>query len=218
MIDLNNIKEEFFNFCKNFYSALINSSAFFFLKEKYYHLSPFYRKTFQATGWAIFTVVLLYYPASLFYSSWGHIRDFNTKQELMQDLMVMSASRSDGAGLFYSAKRDIVALIKQKTRASQIPEKQIQKIQKVSNKGESLKLSPSVKATAVEVAMEKLNLKEVVQYGQQMEQFSHNIKLMSIRIQEDPQKDNYFNVSYILHIFRQIKTQNNPVELKKSKL
>ena len=207
MIDLNNIKEEFLNFCKNSYTALLNSSAVFFLKEKYYHLSPSYRKALHFITGGVLAVLFLYYPVFMLYSSSGYIKDSKTKQTLLQDLMVVSSLRSTGSGSFYSSKKDIVSLIRQKMRAMQIPEKQIQKIKKTTNKKAYTKLSVLAKATAVEVAMEKLNLKEVVQYGHQMEQFANNIKLVSIQIQEDTQIKNYFNVSYVLHIFRNTKSK-----------
>ena len=209
MIDLNNLKEELLSFLRNLNNSLVNSSAFFFLKEKYYHLNPLYRKILQAVMWVVLSATLLYYPAGLLYSSMGYVKDYNIKQKLLQDLLALSTGSSSGARLFYSHKRDMVALIRQKARAMQIPEKQIKKIRKANlnisktkKKEESQNLSLSAKGTAVEVVMEKLNLQEVVQYGHQMEQFSKNIKLMGIHIQEDMEKKNYFNVSYILHIFK----------------
>ena len=238
MIDLNNLKEELLSFLRNASNSLANSSAFFFLKEKYYHLNPLYRKILQTGVWLVLSAILLYYPVSLLYSSMGYVKDFNTKQKLLQDLLALSAGQSSGASLFYSQKSNMVSLIRQKARAMQIPEKQIKRIQKASltarttgghkitDKGSSLrkppsskkkalkpkigsqKLALSAKGTAVEVVMEKLNLQEVVQYGHQMEQFSKNIKLMGIHIQEDIEKKNYFNVSYILHIFSRIQAKD----------
>ena len=200
-MDLNNLKEELLSFCRNLYSSFINSSAVFFLKEKYDHLTPLYKRIIQVVGGVVLLTILLYYPTSLLYSSMVHIRDFKTKQGLLQELWVVSTSRSSGASSFYSPNRDMVSLVQQKIKAMRIPEKQIQKIQKVSRLVPAPKLPLSAKATVVEVSMEKLNLTEVVQYGHQMEQFSKNIKLMDIKIQEDAQKKHYFNVSYFLYIF-----------------
>ena len=219
-MDLNNIKEEFISLCRNFYNSIINSQVFYFVQDKYHHLNPLYRKILQGLGGAILTILLLYYPISLLYSSHGHIRDSKTKQKLMQDLMALSFRSSTSASGFYSSSRNPVPLIRQKMRALQIPQKQIQSIRKISNNTKSMHLTskgPSTgdiigftpkglnvpaKAIAVQVSMKNLNLKEVVQHGHRMEQISDNIKLASIQITETPHAENYFNVSYILNIFQ----------------
>jgi len=57
-MDLSSFKEEFINICQNAYNWLVNNPIFYFLKEKYDHLSSFYRKILQIAGCLILLCIL----------------------------------------------------------------------------------------------------------------------------------------------------------------
>ena len=199
-MDFNSLKEEFINICNNVYSSTINSPGFYFIKEKYDHLSSLQRKIFHTICLLILLSILFYYPTSYLYSSWRNMREFNIKQELTQELMDLSSTKKTGVSSSYVPGQDPVKFIERRMPVLQIPKNQIQQIKRLKAIQKN-KLPFPAKVETVEVEIQNLNLKEIVEYGHKLEQLSNNIKLMNLRIKENPKKDNYFNVSYILSFF-----------------
>ncbi len=203
-MDFNNLKDEFANTFKNLSNTVIDSPFFHLIKEKYDNLSSFYRKTIYVSGFLILACILLYYPSAHLYSSWKNMWSFNTKKKLTHDLIDLSISTQTSTSRAYTPDRDPVQFINQKIITLRIPKNQIKEVKKP-------KIAPPQESTTtfsmpttiqtVEVAMENLNLKEVIEYGHQLEQLSKNIKLTNLHMIENLKQDNYFNVSYILSFF-----------------
>ena len=204
-MNLNTLKEELINAYRNFNDIVVNSSVFYFIKEKYDHLSSLHRKILHSVLVLTLAFVFLYYPFSYLYYSWRNMRDFHTKKQLTKELVDSSFAEQMSSSQSYTPDRDPVQFINQRIPILQIPKNQIKNIKKSETvqKPKNLLLPATVKT--IEVEMENLNLKEVIQYGHQLEQLSNNIKLMNLHITERPQKDNYFNVSYILSFFNAAK-------------
>ena len=202
-MDFNNLKEEIVNIFKNLSNTVIDSSFFNFIKEKYDNLSSFYRKIFYVSGFLILACILLYYPFSHLYSSWKNMWSFNTKKKLTHELIDLSVSTQTSASRAYTPDRDPVQFINQKIITLQIPKNQIKGVKKSKTTPPQPPTTFSMPTTiqTVEVAMENLNLKEVIEYGHQLEQLSKNIKLTNLHMIENATQDNYFNVSYILSFF-----------------
>ena len=199
-MDFNNLKDTFTHLCNNINNTIIDSPVFHFIKEKYDNLNSFYRKALYVISVFILACILLYYPASHLYSSWRNMRSFKTKKQLTQDLIDLSISTQTSASQAYTSNRDPVQFINQKIITLRIPKNQIKSVKKseITPPQKSTTFSMPTTIQTVEVAMENLNLKEVIEYGHQLEQLSKNIKLTSLHIIENPKQDNYFNVSYIL--------------------
>ncbi len=211
-MDLSNFKDTCVNGYKNFHNSVVNSSAFYFLKEKYDHLTPLSRKIIQWGGGIFVVCILLYYPVSHLYSSWKNMKDFKTKNTLTKDLIELSTAGRLRATPSNTTSRDPVRFIRQKIPTLQIPKEKIGeiKIEKNTVLPENFSFSGTVKTVAVKI--KDLNLKEVIQYGHRLEHTSGNIKLMDIHITENPEKSKQFNVSYILSFFN-LNTQSTKDKL-----
>ncbi len=198
-MDFNNLKEAFINISNHVYSSLINSSSFYFIKEKYDNLSSLHRKTLQGLCVFILLCVLLYYPTSHLYSSWKNRQEANIKHLLTRELMNLSPNKKNNSSSSYFSGQNPVTFIERRIPVLQIPKNQIQQIRKSKVIQKSPLLSAKVETVTVE--MQNLNLKEIVEYGYKLEQLSNNIKLTNLHIKENPNKNDYFNVSYALSFF-----------------
>ena len=200
-MDFSNFKEEFINICKNGHNTFVNSSAFYFVKEKYDHLSSLHRKILHTVSLLVLVCIVFYYPFSYLYFSWINMRNFYTKKELTRELIDLSSITQPDFSKSYTSSQEPVRFIEQKIPTLQIPKSQIKEIKKSNSNQQPKNFPLSSKVEAVEVEIKNLNLKEIVQYGHKLEQLSDNIKLTNIYITENPKKNNYFNVSYILSFF-----------------
>ena len=196
-MDFNSFKE----ILKNIYNTAFNNSAVYFIKEKYDHLSSFYRKTIQIISALLLTGVLLYYPSVRFYSSWKHTKSSKTKTQLIHDLINLSSKKTLSGSQGHTAHTDPLRFVERKIPTLLIPKNQITKIEAIQNSENLKKLAIPAKVKTVKLEMKELNLKETIQYGHKLEQLSDNIKLMNLSMKESQEKENYFNVSYILSFF-----------------
>ncbi len=203
-MDISRFKEESVNILNSLRDRLVSSPVFHLLKEKYDHLSAPRRKALQSAGLLILTCLLLYYPASRLYSSWKNMRDFNTKKKLVQELMTSAPSANTASrAKAYTAGQDPAGFIRRRIPVLQIPKNQVKEIKNLKEKASQAKslLSFPAQIKKVQMDISGLNLREIVKYGQRLENLSKNIKLTGLKIHETPEKDNYFNVSYILSFF-----------------
>ena len=200
-MDLNAFKEECINSFKNLSNTIANSPAAYLIKEKYDHLSSLHRKIIYSVCMLILACLLLYYPASRLILAGSNMRDFRIKKTLIKELVDLSSAKQLSSSQSYAPNQDPVLFIKNRIVSLQIPENQVKNIKKSKNFQKTKNLPLPSKVESVEIEMTNLNLKEIAQYGHQLEQLSDNIKLTNIRIIENKEKDNYFNVSYILSFF-----------------
>ena len=212
-MDFNSFKDLF----KNAYNTSVNNPVFYFVKEKYDHLNVFYRKTIQVLSLLVLICILLYYPASRLYSSWKYIKNFNTKTQLIRELVNLSSAKQTSISGAYTFNKDPLQFIEQKIPTLFIPKNQVTKITNLQDSKESKNLPISATVKKVKLEMKDLNLKEVIQYGYQLEQLSDNIKLMNLSLKESKEKENYFNVSYILSFFNSTQNQNTLPNKRKKK-
>lgn len=200
-MDFSRFKEAFSNLCKNSYNTIINSSFFYFLKDKYDNLSSLHRKIIYSFSILTFSCLLLYYPFSHLYSSWENMNDFNTKKKLIKEMINLSSTKNIQSSKSYQPNQNPVKFIERRIPTLGINKTLVKGVKKAKSATPLNNLPFSARVETVEVQLKNLNLKEIVQYGHQMEQFSNNIKLTNIEITENPEKENYFHVSYFLSFF-----------------
>lgn len=205
-MDLRNFKEAFINISEIIYNTFINSSFFYILKERYNHLSVIHKKIINHFILLSFLISVFYYPVIYFYSSLTNMRDFNIKKNLVQKLVNLSTTTKSYNLKSYTKNKKAVNFIKNKIKTLNIPPSQIKKIQKTNIKLQDFNFSAHVES--VEVILSNLNLKQIIQYGHQLEKLSSNIKLTKINIQESKNKNNYFNTTYVLSFFSVSKNYN----------
>lgn len=215
-MDFNRLKEALSNLCKNAYNAITNSSLFYFIKDKYDSLSSFQRKIIYSLSVLIFSCLVLYYPFSHLYSSWKNMNDFNTKKELIREMIHLSSTKDIQSSKDYTSHQNPIQFIERRMPTLGINKKLIKGIKKAKYVPPLKNLPFSAKVETIEVQLENLNLKEIIQYGHQMEQFSNNIKLTNIEITENREKENYFHVSYFLSffLFKEDRPKKEPPKVK----
>ena len=208
-ININNLKEELINLYKNTYIYVENSTWFHYIKEKYEHLQPMHKKITHGTAGLLLLIGLLYYPFSHLYASLGNMKDFTDKKHLIQELLSLSAMRRASSGLQQSIPHNLKNFISQRSETIGLPKEQITTITQTT--GQNLKeLKTPVRTESVRVELNNLNLKELINYGHQLEILNDNLKVVNINIIENKQKENYFNAIYTLSLFSL--TANNSLQ------
>ena len=212
-MDLKNIKEEVIRLLNSLFSKIEDSYWFYFLTEKYHALSHTHRRGLLIILSSTILIIVVYYPLLKLYSSYKNMDEFIGKKNIIQELNNLSSANQLYLAGLRQSPTDLTQFLKQEIQRIKISEQQIIQIKETENqKLKDIRLPVNIQTTTVEI--DNLNLTEIVQHGYQLENLSDNLKMIDINITENPEKENYFRVTYTLSLFalaRPILKQNQQV-------
>jgi len=166
------------------------------LKERYESLPSSLQKTVLAAGLIALAALLMMIPLSTYWAGNETISSFEEKRGLIQDLFKVSTEGQvslpvDPPPPIESLKSQIEM---QLNKAQLTPDQQ---------KGVSLDSVPSVfpkdlATGALSISLAKLNLRQIVDIGYQIQSISSGTKMVDLIIQANAQDSRYFDVIYRL--------------------
>ena len=170
------------------------------LKERYMELSTLSQRLilFGSIGGLI--ILFNLFPFSYMMSSIELVRSYESQKELVQGLLKYSQTQGGGASL---PQGEGVSSLISKFRSSlnkfRLLPVQIVEVSKVSD-DEFVKdrLKPPIIQSSLKVRLKWLNLQQVVQIGASLQSLKPNVRMLGLEIEEDKEKDNYYNVVYKL--------------------
>ena len=167
------------------------------IKERYDNLSPQLQSLVQILGGAIFVFILLLLPLSWHTESDESIVEFESKRNLIRDLLKVAREAQEVPNIpmppgIDSLKSTIESLLQ---NANLIPD-QIKSVQFAP--GSSVLFPEALTAGGLEVSLWKLNLRQVVDIGHQLQAINPSVKLRDLIIRTNPQDERYFDVVYKL--------------------
>ncbi len=207
-MNLSNIKDFFIDICKTVYDRLWSNLFVHFLREKYACLSGLQRKVIFSTLFVLLMGGVLYYPVMLLYSSWGHVRDSQDKKQLIRQMNHLSFALRSGSTFIHPIHSSLKVFIQQQVSHWPLAKRQMTQVSeiKIDISDVNAKNLP-VTSRLVEVKMDNLNLKETVEHAKRLEDLSPYLKLTNLKMEEDKEKQDYFDVSYTLAFFDRLDAQ-----------
>ena len=208
-MNLNSLKEQLIELLEKISNIARDSSLFNYLQEKYTHLSRSHRRIMYLSLGVVFLVSILYYPVKNFYLSVENTVNISNTQQLTKKLLQFSTKRQTlldaeikEKDLFNSPNFNVQSFLEQKIKKLNFPPNQVVEIKRIENIENLISDFPSaMRAQGILIAMENLNIQEVIQYGQRLENLSKNLKLLGLNIEENPIQKKYFTTSYSLVFF-----------------
>lgn len=209
---LEDIKEELKENWLELWGRISESPAYNNLREQYENLSPNAQRLLMVGFAALVAVLLIMFPYSYFSSSSDSNGQYVTNRNLIRKLL--RASRLDSESLNMPRTVDRSSLKTQITQMlSTVPllPKQNGGVTDLSAQD----LGPGITAgrlrvSGVGVKLNKLNLRQVVNIGYQLESQNPNVKLAGIDMKADRTNAHYFDVLFKLAVY------NLPSGLEKS--
>lgn len=181
------------------WEALQESSLYNELKEKYENLSPTVQKIIIWSSIAIVVVFLLSFPLGLINSAGDSITEFEDKRQTTLNLLdvVQEIKNSPPAPQRLNSSELKARIEKVISDSGFLPE-QVKNLQEeASDSSKKSRLIPkSVSESAVLVEINKLNLKQIVDFEYQLSKISPIIKVMSLELFANQEDNHYYNVNY----------------------
>ncbi len=199
-IDIKNLKEELVGRMHYFSDKVGENAWFLFVKEKYSTLSFLHRKIIHTTLWILVILALVYVPLKSLYHSHKKMEEFSDKRRMVQELARLFSAQKVGSSASEVVR--VESFIRRGIKKLNIPDKQTGEVKKIKNPGPSaFSLPRGTRTQTLTLRLKDLNLREVIQYGYQVENLSDNLKLSGMDMEESTKKQNYFNVVYTFQFF-----------------
>lgn len=196
-----NVRAQLSEELSGLWSRFRESSAYNSLRERFEQLPLRIQKLIIASGVAFAILLALMIPYGFVESSSGQIASFEETKLLIRELL--GASRNQDRepltqgliGEFLVSRIDIAL----KT-AGLIPEQITPATELPASAAPNL-APPGVKQFAAQVALKKLNLKQVVDIGYNLQTLNPSVKVIGVEVKESPGVKAYYDVNYKLLSF-----------------
>lgn len=209
---IENLKEEL----KQKWTQVEESQAYITLKEKYDVLPTRAQKGLQITGALLALYLVLSIPLSNLSLSSEHLEEFNTKRDLLRQLLKASSQDSPSQAAPVDVNFDSLSnRLRGRLQGLNLEESQIGEIQESQEKNNIPLGIKNLEEVGISVQLKMLNLNQVIQAGLELQQAQAGLKMTSLKMEADSKDPHYFHVTYIFKSFSLPQFQET-VEDKKS--
>lgn len=194
-MNLDDLKDRFQSEGRQLLEKIQDSSIYNQMMDRYENLSPVMQKiTLAGLGVAI-TAGVLSIPYDSYNLSKDYEQEFVGKRDVIRDLLKTAREAQSVPNITLAPTVDLLRSMVQNqlTNAQLIPEQ----IVSVSTTQSNSKIIPAKLASgAIEVKLAKMNLKQVVDIGYQLQGLNSSVKMKDLTIQPNAQDSRYMDVTY----------------------
>lgn len=182
-------------------SRIQESSAYLELQEKFQGLSPTAQKISLLLAGILGLLVVLLVPLMFFFSSMDYVTQYEDKQQLIRDLFRVSretASLPPAPSPISTADLEVSArnsLSRVRLQPEQIAS--VAALPSASVPG----ISKAIEQSAVAVELKRLNLRQLIDAGHELQLVHPTAKLMGIEVRAGQPDPHYFDVTYKIIAF-----------------
>jgi hypothetical protein len=194
-MNLNELKERFQSELKVSIEKLQESNLYIQLKEKYDDLTPSMQKVVLWGSAAFFLYAFVSIPGDKYSNSQILVEEFESRRDLIRQMMKVHREASSSFDI--PVAPDIQSLksrIERDLRNARLLPDQILSVEPVL--ANSRLVPENLLSGQLDVKLTKLNIRQVVDLGFQIQSISPSVKLKDLSITAHPELKDYFDVSY----------------------
>lgn len=194
-MNLEDLKDRFQSEGRQLLEKIQDSSLYNQMMDRYENLSPVMQKLTLVGLGAALTAGVLSIPYDSYNLSKDYEQEFVGKRDVIRDLLKTVREAQSVPNISPAPTVDLLRSMVQNqlTNAQLIPEQ----IVSVSTTESNSKLIPAKLASgAIEVKLAKMNLKQVVDIGYQLQSLNSSVKMKDLTIQPNAQDSRYMDVTY----------------------
>ena len=192
-MNLDSLKDFLNNLFENIIYRIKNSVVFNILIEKYEQMDIHHQIWIRTALWGLAGLMVLFIPLLFFMSSMKSVKDFKIKKHLISHLLksqTSSFSTQDVSDVQWEKK--ISSIIDQAVLSSS----QTVDISPLKSRPQLPRQLISLKYSSKQVKINGVNIKTVVELGQKLGAIAPSIRLVSLKLKEMPDRNNFFHVTY----------------------
>lgn len=194
-MNLDDIKDNLKSQLSQTWSRIEESSAYNQLKDRFENLTPTQQKLVAAGSGVFLALMLISVPYSYFSASNENVAVFEEKRALIRELLKVTRESSEVPDIQTPPPADMLrnSIDSQLRSASLLPE-QVKGISIVN--AETSLIPRSLLESAVQVSLAKLNIRQIVDIGYNIQRISQSVKMNDVRITANAEDPKYFDVEY----------------------
>ncbi|MFN3455397.1 MAG: hypothetical protein ACK41T_10600 [Pseudobdellovibrio sp.] len=195
MSRLEELQENLKNTFQTYWDKIQESPTYGNLNDRYQALSPNGQKMTQIVAGVLVFGVITYIPLSQLQLSSETITQFEEKRSLIRDLFKTYRETPAAPPIVGAPEgQKLVANIQGSLQSSQLIPEQISSVNIIQ--AESKLIPSSLLSSAVEVKLNKLNLRQIIDIGTKISNISNAVKIKDMIIQANTELAGYFDVTY----------------------
>ncbi len=211
-MNIDDIKDQIIERAKTLSEQIQESSIYINLKERYENLSANGQRLTIVGASAFCIFLVLYSPFSWLTTSSDYVTDFEETRGLIRELL--QSSRDPSATLAISIPGlpipQLQSQVEETLKRAQLSTEQINSIKATS---EPSRLIPSELSFGdLEVSLQKLNIKQIVDLGHNLQSLNPLVKLKDLQMKANSTDQRYFDVIYTLSSINAPTTAQSGIE------
>ena len=196
-MNLDDLKERVTSEAKMLWERVEESSAYNQMRDRYENMTPSMQKLSVVGASALVGLVILSIPYSYYSASTAYEHEFESKRSTIRELLKVSREASEAPALQQAPTMDALKSMidNQIQNAHFLPEQ----IKGTEVLGESTKLIPqNLTAGVVQVRLAKLNLRQVLDFGYQLQSLNPSVKVKDMIMTANREDTRYMDVVFKL--------------------
>jgi hypothetical protein len=211
MAALDDIKDRFKSEFKQLTERIQESGPYIKLSEQYENLTPVKQKLVILGGFFLLILFLVSIPWGYYSASKDYIADFEDKRQLIRDLLKVSRDSKEVPSI--PIPPDITTLRAQIQGLIESDRLLPEQIKGIENTLTSSRLIPgSLSQGTVSVTLDRLNLRQVIDIGYQLQSISPSVKMTDLNMTASSQDPRLFQVLYKLVVLAVPTPSESPAE------
>ncbi len=193
------------------WSRIEGSPLYSNLKEKFETQTPTTQKSIIAGGILLLSLLFLSYPLSDFGVSSTNVEDYEKNRSQLRSLLRASrlASEAASAPAAYTAN-DLKNQVQAQLGSFALKPEQMGEVLDLDLTSMGTPLAPkSIVQNGVGINLKKLNLKQVVDIGFELQKLNPSVKIAGMEVTAGSPDPHYFDVLYKLIVFSMPQSSNN---------
>lgn len=177
------------------------SDSYIKISDKYQSLSPSGQKITRFVTVILLLFLVFFYPLSQLQISHTLVSEFESKRILIRDFF--RTYRETGAYRNLPPTQDsnlVISSVRSVLSASQLTPEQIITVSPIDSPSQIL--PQGLVNNAVEVKLNQVNLRQIVDVGSQLNNIAQSVKVKDLFIQASKETQGYFSVTYKLYSLR----------------
>lgn len=173
------------------------SAAFNQLRDRYENMSPAMQKLSVVGAAALVSALILSIPYSYFSTSSDYVTEFEGKRSTIRELLKVTRESSEVPNIIPAPNTDMLrSNIENQLKAANLLPEQMRGTQAGSN-GSQL-IPQNLTQGILEVNLAKLNLRQVIDLGYQMQNINPSVKITDMTMTANREDNRYFDVVFKL--------------------
>jgi hypothetical protein len=200
-VNFSELKEQLTQSFKNSWEQFQESSLYNQIKDRFENLSPTGQKLVMVLGAFLLVFMVMSFPWGFYSQSSSYIGEFESKRDLIRDLLKVSREVQSGPNIPIPPPMDALqSKIQSLIQQSQFIPEQVRGIEMLS---ENSNLIPADLSQGLfKVTLAKLNLRQIIDFGFQLQSQSASIKMKDLLITANGQDPRYLDVTYKLLVLK----------------